>query len=343
MHKLHIGFTYDAEADYRREFGPPDPPDAYAEFDAEDTLRDIESSLERRGWWVERIGHVHRLLDALRAGRRWDLVFNIAEGLRGRNREAQVPMLLELFDVPFVGSDALTMSLTLDKAMAKRVVDSYGVPTPRFTVCNSPDTVDDTGLRYPLFVKPSREGTSKGIHDGSLVHDRRQLRDRVAEVVGRYRQPALVEEFVAGRELTVVVTGNGESTSFPVTAHPPVEIGIRGTYDLGELFYTHAMVFNDDVSYRCPPEIPDETIQDVMRVAVSAYRALEVRDFGRIDVRVPADGPPYFLECNPLPQLGTRDVFPLVARAMGIEYHELIQRLVDAAIERLGMNAGRRS
>jgi D-alanine-D-alanine ligase len=343
MHELHIGFTYDAEDDYRREFGPPDPPDAYAEFDSMETIRDIESSLELRGWRVERIGHVYRLLDALRAGRRWDLVFNIAEGLRGRNREAQVPLILEMFGVPFIGSDALTMALTLDKTMAKRVVASCGVPTPRFTVCSSPDAADDAGLRYPLFVKPAQEGTSKGIHDRSLVHDRDQLRDRVAEVVERYRQPALVEEFIAGRELTVVVTGNADSAAFPMTAHPPVEIGIRGVFDLGDLFYTHAMVFNDDVSYRCPAAVPDRLAQEVMRVAASACRALEIRDFGRVDVRVSDDGTPYFLECNPLPQLGKMDVFPLVAQAMGIEYHEIICRIADAARDRLGLDGCRRS
>ncbi|MHB9155918.1 MAG: D-alanine--D-alanine ligase family protein, partial [Endomicrobiales bacterium] len=192
QNKLRVGFTYDAKADYP--LGPQDEPDKYAEFDSEATLSEITNSLLSGGYEVVRIGHIHSLLSRLAAGERWDIVFNIAEGIQGRNRESQVPMLLELYDIPYVGSDALTMGLTLDKAVAKMVVAHHGVTTPRFFEVCSEKELADFPLAYPVIVKPSEEGTSKGISAESITHDAQQMKARVRWLLQKYSQPALIEE-----------------------------------------------------------------------------------------------------------------------------------------------------
>ena len=330
MKKLNIGFTYDAKADYKLQ--PGDPPDKFAEFDSEETLSEIENALRSGGHNVVRIGHARALLFRLMKGERWDLVFNIAEGLKGRNRESQVPVILEMFEVPYTGSDGLTMAATLDKTVAKIIVGAAGVRTPKFVRVEREDDLKKFNLRFPVIVKPSQEGTSKGLSANSRVSDEKSMRELARNLLERYRQPILIEEFISGKEFTVAVVGNEKPEALE-----PVQVSINGKLHLGDDFYFHARVEDPSIKYLCPAEVSDGLKSELKALAAAAYSALEVRDFGRIDIRTDEDDKPYFLECNPLPNLGKIDVFPLVAEAMGITYEDIILRILDYARRRYGI------
>lgn len=328
--RLKIGFTYDAKADYP--LRPDDPPDKYAEFDSEATLSEIESALKTSGHEVVRIGKAEVLLKKILAGERWDIIFNIAEGVSGRNRESQVPVILEMFNIPYTGSDGLTMGITLDKAIAKMVCLHHGIKTPRFMEVNSVSELERFDLKFPVIVKPSEEGTSKGLSPDSKVTDMEALKKRTQYLIERYRQPALVEEFIIGKEFTVAVIGNS-----PPEALPPVQVSINGKLELGEDFYHHGRVEDTSIKYFCPAKVPPELNEKLKKLALEAYIALGCRDLGRIDIRTDKNNEPYFLECNPLPNLGKIDVFPLIAEAMGLTYEKIIVKILNYAIERYGL------
>ncbi|OGS45726.1 MAG: hypothetical protein A2539_07780 [Elusimicrobia bacterium RIFOXYD2_FULL_34_15] len=333
MKKLKIGFTYDAKADYKLK--PGESPDKIAEFDSEETLSEIEYSLKTSGHIIERIGNVHSLLKKVAQGKRWDLVFNIAEGIKGRNRESQVPAILELFDIPYSGSDALTMGATLDKAVAKIIVSNSGILTPKFLEIEDLSQLNKKKfhLKYPVIVKPSEEGTSKGIAQESIAHDFEHVRKRTKWLIEKYKQPALIEEFIIGSEFTVAVIEND-----PPLVLPPVQIAINNKTFLGENFYKHSCVFDDSIKYICPAEIPKSLDKKLRETSYNSYKALGIRDLGRFDFRVDKDNNPYFLECNPLPNLGLIDVFPLVSKAIGITYEEVICKILNSAIKRYGLD-----
>ncbi|PKN01707.1 MAG: D-alanine--D-alanine ligase [Elusimicrobia bacterium HGW-Elusimicrobia-1] len=330
MKKLKVGFTYDAKADYKLE--PGDAPDKYAEFDSEETLSEIEGALKSGGHEVVRIGHARSLLEKLRAGEKWDIVFNIAEGIKGRNREAQVPVILEMFDIPYVGSDGLSMAATLDKAVAKILVSAAGVRTPRFMEASSPADLAAFNLKFPVIVKPAAEGTSKGVSGDSRVSDIESLKKIAGALLDKYRQTILVEEFVSGKEFTVAVIGNS-----PPEALPPVQVSINGKLDLGDDFYFHARVTDPSIKYFCPSKISKSLDDKLKKLAVDAYKALGCRDLSRIDIRTDRDDEPFFLECNPLPNLGLIDVFPLVAEAMGTTYEKIVLKILEHGAERYGL------
>ena len=203
---LRVGMTYDLRTDYLEEGYSEEQT---AEFDQPATIDAIEETLGSLGYRTDRIGHVRALAKRLVAGDRWDLVFNIAEGLKGFGRESQVPCLLDAYDIPYVFSDPLVLSLTLHKAMAKRVVRDLGIPTPDFAVVE--DTVDiaAVSLPYPLFVKPLSEGTGKGINEKSIVRDAGELDARCRSLLEAFSQPVLVETYLSGREFTVGIVGTG--------------------------------------------------------------------------------------------------------------------------------------
>ncbi|MFH0948406.1 MAG: ATP-grasp domain-containing protein [Elusimicrobiota bacterium] len=310
---------------------PGDSPDKCAEFDSEETLSQIENALKSSGHNVERIGNAKSLLQKISQGKKWDLVFNIAEGLRGRNRESQVPTILELFEIPYAGSDALTMGITLDKAVAKIVVSHAAVLTPEFLEIEKLSQLAEKKfiLKYPVIVKPSEEGTSKGISKESVCRNFGDVKKRTKYLIEKYKQPALIEEFIAGSEFTVAVIEND-----PPFVLPPVQIAIKGNTNLGEDFYTHQRVKNEEIKYVCPAEISKELEEKLKTLVLTSYKALGMKDFGRIDIRVNEKGTPYFLECNPLPNLGLIDVFPLVAKAIGITYDQIIIRILNSALKR---------
>lgn len=329
-----VGITYNLKTDFvSAEAGPIDQ---FEEFDMVETIDAIRDVLVRRGQEVVKLGGDRGLIDRLRQTP-VDIVFNIAEGFEGRNREAHIPALLEFLGIPYTGSDPLTLSLTLDKSMAKRVALSEGIPTPRFKKVERLEDLEGVDLRYPLFVKPCFEGSSKGIRLDSKIMDRRSLVEKVAWVLETYRSPILVEEFVSGPEFTVGLLGNEEPSVLGV-----MEIEIRDTPS-GEAIYSLEVKreWEEKVRYHCPPAIDQPLRQKIEHVALRAYRVLGCRDVSRVDVRVGEDGEAYLLEVNPLPGLSpVYGDLPIMAGRMGWSYDELVGAIFDHALRRYGMSGG---
>ncbi len=323
-----IGMTYDLKTEYV--FRSGDPQDANAEFDHPSTIQVIREAIESHGHPVVPIGGVEQLLSQLDR-LKVDLIFNLAEGKTGRNREAQVPILLELRGIPYVGSDALTLSLTLDKVMTKKICLSEGIPTPRFFEITCAEDPIPPDVSFPLIVKPRFEGSSKGISERSVAHSLSELKAQAAWAIQTYHQPALVEEFIRGTEFTVAIVGND-----PPEAFPAVQIEIDGRVDLGDLFYTFSRIAQG-AGYRCPADIPPALEGRLRELALRTYQAVGCLDFGRVDIRVDRGGKPFVLEINPLPSLSTEDVFVTVAHHLGITYEAMIGKILEAAIKRLGL------
>ncbi|MBI3322705.1 MAG: ATP-grasp domain-containing protein [Candidatus Omnitrophica bacterium] len=328
---MKIGMTYDLKTEYV--FKEGDPKDADAEFDHPDTVQVIQESIEAMGHRVVRIGGAEGVLKMWDRLAEVDIVFNIAEGLSGRNREAQVPILLEMRGVPYSGSDGLTQALTLDKLMTKKVLVAEGIPTPRFFEIVRPDDPLPQDLTFPLIVKPRFEGSSKGLSESSRVETPEALRAQARWVIETYRQPALVEEFIRGNEFTVAVIGNDSPEAYPV-----VRIQIDGRNELGDLFYTFSRIAAG-AKYVVPAGIDPWLESRLQDLAVRTFRAVDCRDFGRVDFRVDAGGHPYVLEINPLPSLSTEDVFGILGQHLGLTYGQMIARIVNTAIRRHGLAA----
>lgn len=336
-----IGIAYDLKTDVERAVlrnagDEPLPDDLLEEYDSEATVSAIEEALLASGYRTRRLGSGRSFLaEAMREP--GDLVFNIAEGYGSRSREAHVPSALEMLGVPYTHSDPLTLALTLDKAMAKRVVASAGVPTPRFAVVEHVDQTSSVPLSYPLIAKPLFEGSSMGVRNHSRVVDEVELRELVAQLLADYHEPVLVEEFASGPEFTVGILGTGASAE----VIGAMEIVPRNCA-IERFVYSLEVKRNylEEVEYHAPPRRSPGIVAHVEEVALAAYRALACRDVGRVDVRLGADGEPKFLEVNPLPGLNpiTGDLV-ILARAHGIAYAELIGRIVDGARARQGLLA----
>ncbi len=341
---LTIGFAYNERPPEDEE--PPGSPshDRYAEWDDPATIAAVEAALSRLGYVVRLEADADfpfRLREA-----RPDLVFNIAEGLHGPSREAHVPAICEFFDVPYTGSDPLSLALSLDKRRAKDAFRARGVATPAdFVAGNSAGPLPRGEFPLPAMVKPLFEGSSKGIDAGSLCHSREAVADRVAEVVARYGQAALVEEFLPGREFTCAILGNGPSArvlpiveirfdALPVGAPPIYGWEAKWLWDRPD---------EPIEVFRCPADVEPALARAIERAALGAYHALGCRDWARVDVRLAADGTPNVLEINPLPGIlpdpDQHSCFPMAAYTAGLSYDDLIASVVDAALERLGMSA----
>jgi len=322
-----VGLTYDLKTDYQFKAG--DPPDANAEFDAPSTVGVIANAIKSQGYKVKKIGNVANLLEKIN-NLEVDIVFNISEGMSGRNRESQVPIILEMAGIPFVGADALTLGLTLDKIMAKKIFIADNIPTPKFLEIRNIESFSDTDhLKFPLIVKPRFEGSSKGLSEESRVENSKQLMKQARHVINTYKQPALVEEFISGQEFTVAIVGNDSPEALPT-----VQIKIDGRLQLNEKFYNFSRIHSDKLEYICPAKIPADLNKEIGELALRTYNAVECRDFGRVDFRVDKNGKPYVLEINPLPSLSTEDVFPLVAREIGLSYEQIVGMILSVALQR---------
>lgn len=324
---LTIGLTYDLKRDYLA-LGYKE--EEVAEFDADITIDTIESTLAELGYKTERIGHVRALCAKLTAGARWDLVFNIAEGVSGRSREAQIPCLLEAYDIPYTLSDPLVCAVTLDKAVAKRILKAEGLNTAGFQVVHSEADVEKVNLPFPLFAKPIAEGTGKGIDRASRITNADELRTVCKALLLKFNQPVLIEEFLPGREFTVAILGTGAQARVLGT----MEVCFRDqskptiyTYEVKEN-YTHY------VDYHCPPRTPE--IEAVEKLALDSYRVLELRDVGRVDIRLDRHGKPSFMEVNPLPGLNPlHSDLPFIAKFVGVSYKDIIRAIMDSARSRI--------
>jgi len=327
--KRRVGLAYDLRTDYI--YKPGDPPDVNAEFDHPGTVDVIADAIESGGHTLQKIGNIDDLLKSLDT-LDVDIVFNICEGMHGRNRESQVPMLLELKGIPFVGADALSLGLTLDKIITKKILKAHGIPTPGHVEIKDVQSLNGARYNFPLIVKPRFEGSSKGLNDNSLVKDKASLRRQSKWIIEKYDQPALAEEFISGEEFTIGIIGNEDPKTLPV-----VQVEIEGKMDLGELFYTFNMIHSEDVRYVCPAPIPKKKQRLLQDLAIATYQATECRDFARVDIRVDANGAAYVLEINPLPSLSTEDVFGIAADHLKISYNRIVLDILDAAIKRYGI------
>jgi len=328
MRPLRLALCYDQKEDYLAQGLTAEE---VMELDDEETIAGIAGALESLGHSVERVGRGAELAKRLAAGERWDLVFNIAEGLRGRSREAQVPALCEMFDQPYTFSDPLTCAVTLDKPLAKRVVRDHGLPTAPFAVVEQPGDSEAVDLPAPLFVKPVAEGSSKGVTERSRVERREALDEACADLLQRFGQPVLVERYLPGRELTAGIVGNGADARVVGL----MEVRFR---DGSGTDYT--AINKAEYTSRVDYELLDGEPLGVRarQVALAAYRALSCRDAARVDLRCDESGEPCFLEINPLPGLHpVRSDLPILSRLAGISYPELLGRIVEAAARREGL------
>lgn len=319
-----IGLTYDLRDDYLA-LGFSD--EEAGEFDVPETIDALEAAIRANGHETERIGGIRALVPALAAGRRWDLVFNICEGVSGIAREAQVPALLEAYEQPFTFSTADVLVAAQDKALAKLKVRAAGVPTPDFAVVRSARDLQGVEMPYPLFVKPLAEGTSKGVQETSRVNDRRALTERCLEVLKTYRQPALVETFLPGTEYTVGILGTGgDARAIGVS-----EIIFKPGGDPSVYSWRNKMDAFEELPLRT-----DAVAQRTAETALAAWRALGCRDAGRIDMRCDAQGVPNFIEVNPL--AGIRpdwSELTILAAQAGLGYDQLIGAILAEAGSRV--------
>ena len=326
---MRVGITYDLRDDYLAEGYSEEET---AEFDRPDTIDAIESALRQLGHEVDRIGRACQLVRRLADGGRWDLVFNICEGLRGMGREAQVPAILEAFEIPCTFADSLVMSLCLHKGLSKTVVEKAGVPTPRSLIVTSLADLADVPLPYPLFAKPVAEGTGKGITADSRILGPAQLRTVCQTLLTQFNQPVLVEEYLPGREFTVGLLGTGERARVLGT----LEIVLRPAAEPGVYSYVNKERCEELVEYRLVRPADDDEVLRAERIALTAWKVLGCRDAGRIDLRSDAQGCPQFLEANPLAGLHpAHSDLPMLATALGMEYRELIREIVASADRRM--------
>ena len=326
--RLRVGITYNLKKDFSQREGQPI--DFLEEFDSEETVDAIRGVLERDGHEVMKLGGDTGLIDRLRKTS-IDIVFNIAEGLQGRNREAHIPALLEYLNIPYTGSDPLTLCLTLDKSMAKRVVISEGIPTPRFKKVEKMEDLHDIDLKYPLFAKLCYEGSSKGVRLDSKILDHWALKEKTEWLLETYGPPILVEEFVSGPEFTVGILGNENPAVLGV-----MQIEIKGSPP-DEAIYSLEVKreWEERVHYHCPPPVGPPLLKRIEEIALRCYRVLECRDVSRVDIRVDQDETPYFLEINPLPGLSPLyGDLPIMAGRMGWEYDRLVKTIFHHALKR---------
>jgi len=319
---MKVGLTYDLRSWYiDRGYSM----DETAEFDKQETVDALAQAIELIGYQTELIGNAFQLIEALAAGHKWDLVFNIAEGLYGDGRESVVPAILDQYRIPYVFSGPVIMGVSLNKHLAKLVVESAGVPVSPGMLLHKTTDIDKCHLEYPLFVKPVSEGTGKGITAKSLVKSREELKNMVEWILSEFHQPALVEEYLPGREFTVGVIGYGDEA---------VAIGGMEVTCADNLPYSVEVKENYQ-NYCSYKPLDADIVGECKSVALGAWKALDAVDAGRVDLKIDRDGRICFIEANPLAGLNpVHSDLPILARMYGIEYQALIEMIMVAAIKR---------
>lgn len=323
-----FGITYDLRQDYLA-LGYTE--EETAELDKMETIEAIEKVIGSLGHESERIGSIKELVDRLARGMRWDVVFNISEGIRGIGRESQVPALLDAYNIPYVFSDPLVLGLSLHKGMAKRVVRDLGVPTPNFAVVNEINEIYELGMEFPLFVKPVAEGTSKGIDRMSKVHNGDELERVCTKLLNKFRQPVLVEEYLTGREFTVGMIGTGRAAK----AIGAMEIIIRDSDGVEGYSYENKINYLETVMYR-PAE--DRILEECYETALRVWRGLGCKDGGRVDLKMDSKGILNFIEVNPL--AGLNPVYsdlPILSGMFGISYEKLIGSIIESSLKNISL------
>ncbi|HVT27507.1 MAG TPA: D-alanine--D-alanine ligase [Lacipirellulaceae bacterium] len=326
---MHIGITYDLRSEYIADgYGEEET----AEFDQLSTIDAIDAALCELGHRPHRIGRARDLIKRLAAGERWDLVFNICEGLQGTAREAQVPSILDVYEIPYTFADPATLCLCLDKALTKTVLRAVGIPTPDWHLVREAIDASKCPLPFPVIVKPLAEGTGKGIDAASKVNDAASLVTACNKLLQRYCQPALVEQFVPGREFTVGLAGSGGSAE----AIGSLEIILRSDAEPNVYSYANKEKSEELVDCRSVNAKRDALVAEAEAIALAAWRAVGGRDAGRVDLRCDHAGRPQVLEINPLAGLHpTHSDLPMIWTAAGRTYTDLIERIVREAGQRV--------
>ena len=312
--------------------------DTYAEWDSIETIDAVRSALEEGGHSVELIEADQNAFQKL-AATEANFIFNLAEGFGGASRESQIPCILEMLGIPFTGSDSVTIGICHDKARCKEILSYYDVPNAPFSIARNPYEYSGNG-KFPKFVKPLHEGSSKGIYNSSLVHNEDDMRSEIARIIECYAQPAIVEDYLPGREFTVAILGNGGDAR----VLPIVEINLDSVPEGFNRIYSYEVKWFFDTRenkldiFRCPADVDETLYGDIEAVCLKAYESLRIRDWARIDVRLDTDNVPNIVEVNPLPGIlpdpADNSCYPKAARHAGIGYAEMINLVLDAAVKR---------
>ncbi len=330
------------------------PADQWDDLDSEKTINALLEAIRAGGHTCEFLEADVSLLDSIRKYQP-DICFNIAEGHYGDGREAQIPALLEMLRIPYTGSKVLTLSLALDKSMTKRILHWHELPTPDFQTFERINEKLHDDLKFPLFVKPSREGTGMGVSAKSIVNNQAEMREQIDYILREYNQPALVEQYIEGREITVGMVGNligPVARRLPINPNapriqaglhffPPMEVDLKPFRDSDVVYSNRLKVaLADQLNYLCPAPLDDEMIDELNWLAAAVFRVVGAKDVSRIDFRLDEtqNMKPYILEINPLPGLspGISDIV-IEAAADGIEHTELVNMILDTALKRYEM------
>jgi len=327
---MRIGLSYDLKETIPVKQNALD--DSLEEYDSPETIAIIAAALEAKGNSVVMLGGGRQFLDNI-SREKVDIVFNIAEGQGNyRSREAQIPSILEMLNIPYTGSDPQCLAICLDKPVTKKLVAADGISTPDWLVITNKSELRQTSWNefpFPAIIKPAYEGSSKGVRLTSLASDARQAEKETQRILAYYQQPVMIEEFIDGDEVTVGIIGN----------YPPRVVGLMSILPKkkGSHFIYSVEVKRDYlnlVDYECPARLEPDISEKITRESLRIFRALGCRDFSRLDFRVSPEGIPYFIEINPLPGLGTYSDLIIMAIKMGWAHEELIGAVLDAALER---------
>jgi D-alanine-D-alanine ligase len=327
---MRIGLSFDLKEAISVESADAD--DALEEYDSQATVEIISAALEAKGHSVIRLGGGSQFLNNIQH-ETVDIVFNIAEG-RGkyRSREAQVPSILEMLDIPYTGSDPQCLAVCLDKPIVKKLVAADGISTPKWLTIPDKEAlcqVSWEGSPFPAIIKPACEGSSKGIRLTSLTYSASQAQEEARGILECYHQPVMIEEFIAGDEVTVGIIGNSS----------PEIVGIMRVLPRKEdSHFVYSLEVKRDylnlVDYECPARLGEQVIDKIAVSSLKVFKTLSCRDFARLDFRVSPEGIPFFIEINPLPGLGIYSDLIIMALKMGWTHQALIGRVLDAALER---------
>ncbi|MCX6779551.1 MAG: ATP-grasp domain-containing protein [Candidatus Magasanikbacteria bacterium] len=339
--KLNLAFVYNVR--HKKPSLTDEQAIAEAEFDEPSTINGIAHALRKLGHEIYRIEANEEAYAKLKSLKnKLDLVFNVAEGLRNQDREAQIPAMLENLDIPYVGSKPLAQALCLNKAYTKKVLSYHQIPTPRFQLFYEPNERLSRKMHFPLIVKPVSEGSSKGITNDCLVNNQMELYKKLAELIEKFKQPALVEEFLTGREFTVALIGNS-----PVEVLPPVEIlfdHLPNNLAPMDSYEVKWILDNPESNLKtiaCPAQLDYKKFLQIKKLCLKTKQALGILDWCRIDVRMDSDGRPHVLEINQIPGImpdpKENSRFPLAARTAGYTYEEMMHKIIKAACERYGI------
>ncbi len=315
--------------------------DTYAEWDTWETISALKEALEQ----YHNVTLVEANEDAFNRFRelRPDIVFNIAEGAYGVSRESQIPAILDMLQIPYTGSDALTLGICLDKARTKEILSYYGIPNAKFKVADSIDDLKNLSFDFPLMVKPVCEGSSKGIYSSSFVQNEDELYSEVNRITHGYNQSALIEEFLPGREFTVAVLGNDDDAQ----TLPIIEIvydrypeGIVPLYSFEAKWILDTKESDFNV-FDCPANVDPVLEAKIKKIVLDTYHVLKCKDWSRVDVRLDKNGEPSIIEINPLPGImpdpTENSSFPKAARAAGLTYDQMINSVLYAAAKRYNL------